>query len=330
VQRVSISSFVCALIRDVGLGSPSFAVKPGNDGSNFPPDRDPSEHFLAKCHDALTVNIMIIDTHVHVISDDQQKYPRRADAQEWVRDTSAEMLLALNREAGVDRTVLVQGHGAYEFDNSYAADCARQYPDNFVSVCIVDQHEASAADQLTYWVCERGVSGLRLFAIGEPEPLIDDARTFTLWERAVALTIPICIMARFHQVARLAAMLERFPEARVALDHLTLPRLREGPPYDSVESLFELARFPNLYLKFSTETLYAARRGRSTPKEFFSRLLERFGANHIMWGSNYPATHDRSFKEQVELAREDLAFLSQEDRRWLFGETALSLWPALR
>ena len=50
---------------------------------------------------------MIIDTHVHAISDDQQKYPRRADAQQWMCDTSGEMLLALNREAGVDRTVLV-------------------------------------------------------------------------------------------------------------------------------------------------------------------------------------------------------------------------------
>jgi L-fuconolactonase len=273
---------------------------------------------------------MIIDTHVHVISDDQQRYPRRADAQEWVRDTSAEMLLALNREAGVDRTVLVQGHGAYGFDNSYAADCARQYPGSFVSVCIVDERQADAADQLTYWVRERGVSGLRLFTIGEPETLIDDARTFPLWERAVALAIPICIMTRFHQVARLAGLLERFPEARVALDHLALPRLRDGAPYDSVQPLLELARFPNLYLKFSTETLYAARRGSSTPKEFFSRLIERFGANRIMWGSNFPATHNRGFKEQVDLAREELAFLPQEDQRWLFGETALNLWPALR
>jgi predicted TIM-barrel fold metal-dependent hydrolase len=61
---------------------------------------------------------MIIDTHPHVISGDPRKYPWRADAQDWVRDTSGEMLLALNREAGVERTVLVQDDGAYECDNS--------------------------------------------------------------------------------------------------------------------------------------------------------------------------------------------------------------------
>jgi L-fuconolactonase len=284
----------------------------------------------AKARQYANPTYMIIDTHVHVISGDQQKYPRRADAQGWVRDTSSETLIELNREAGVDRTVLVQGHGAYEYDNSYAADCARQYPDRLVAVCIVDQQQADAPERLTYWVRERGVSGVRLITIIEPEPLIDDARTFPLWTRAAVLAIPVCIMTRFHQVARLPAMLERFPEVSVALDHLALPRLSEGPPYKSVEPLFELARFPNLYLKFSTETLYAARRGRSTPREFFSRLAERFGARRIMWGSNFPATHDRSFKEQVELAREELTFLAQEDQRWIFGETAASLWPALQ
>jgi L-fuconolactonase len=273
---------------------------------------------------------VIVDTHVHVISDDQQKYPRRADADEWVRDTSGETLLALNREAGVNRTVLVQGYGAYAYDNSYAADCARQYPDSFASVCIVDQRQTDAPEQLTYWVRERGVSGVRLLTIVEPEPMLDDARTFPLWARAASLDIPICIMTRFHQISRLPAVLERFPEVRVALDHLAVPRLSDGPPYDSLLPLFDLVRFPNLYLKFSTETLYAARRGRSTPKEFFSRLLEQFGAKRLMWGSNFPATHDRSFKEQVELARQDLAFIPQEEQRWMFGETALTLWPALR
>ena len=49
-----------------------------------------------------------------------------------------------------------------------------------------------------------------------------------------------------------------------------------------------------------------------------------------MWGSNFPATYDRSLKDQVDMAKEELSFLSAEDERWIFGETALSLWPMLR
>jgi len=126
------------------------------------------------------------------------------------------------------------------------------------------------------------------------------------------------------------AVLERFTSIPVALDHIAVPRLSDGPPYDSLKPLFDLVRFPNLYLKFSSETIYAARKGKSTCKEFFSLLLDRFGAKRIMWGSNFPATHDRSLKEQLAMAREELSFLPSEDQRWLFGETALTLWPMLR
>jgi L-fuconolactonase len=273
---------------------------------------------------------VIIDTHVHVISDDQHKYPRRANTPEWVTDTSGEMLLALNREAGIDKTVLVQGYLAYEYDNSYAADCTRIHADSFACVVIVDQRLPDASERLSYWVKERGARGLRLVTTTEPETFLDDPQTFPVWKKAAALGIPICIMTRFHQVARLHAVLERFPDVSVALDHLGSPRLRDGPPYESLQPLFELVRFANLYLKFSTETLYAAGRGKSTPREFFSRLLDSFGANRLMWGSNFPATHDRPLNQQLALAQEELSFVLAEEQRWLFGETALNLWPELR
>ena len=70
---------------------------------------------------------MIVDTHVHAVSADQVNYPRQVTPGtpgEWVRDMSAEMLLSLNAEAGIDKTVLVQAYSAYKYDNSYTGDCA--------------------------------------------------------------------------------------------------------------------------------------------------------------------------------------------------------------
>jgi len=277
---------------------------------------------------------MIVDTHVHVVSDDQHKYPRKVtpgQPSEWVQDMTAETLLSLDAQAGIDKTVLVQPYTAYKYDNSYTADCAAKYPDCFTSVCILDPTQNDTPDQLTYWVKQRDMRGIRLFTTTETEGTwLDDSRTFPVWERAASLGIPLCIMTLFHQISRVRTVLERFPNVTVALDHLVVPRLSAGPPYDAVQPLFELVRFPNLYLKFSSVNLYAARRGKSTPREFFARLVDRFGARRLMWGSNFPATYDRSLKDQVDLAKEDLSFLSAEDQRWIFGETALTLWPMLR
>jgi len=276
---------------------------------------------------------MIIDTHVHVVAADQNRYPRKlAGAHtEWVRDMPAETLLQLMDEAGIDRAMAVQAYGAYEYDNSYAAQSALRYPDRLVSVGIVDPLHPEAPAQLAYWVKERGVRGLRLFALTQPDSeWIDDPRTFPLWEAAASIAIPVCVCLKFRQVSRLRVALERFPAVRVALDHLGAPRLAEGPPYETVRPLFELARFPNLYLKFSSVTLYGAATGKSTPGEFFRRLLDIFGPDRLMWGSNFPATYDRGLKAQLDLAREELSFLSEEVRRKLFAENSRALWPALR
>jgi L-fuconolactonase len=124
--------------------------------------------------------------------------------------------------------------------------------------------------------------------------------------------------------------LERFPSLNVALEHLGGPDLSNGPPFAESRPLFDLVRFPNLYLKFSSVNLYAAMAGPGTPADFFRLLVEAFGARRMMWGSNFPATYDRGLKQQLELAREQLSFLSAEDQRWIFADTALSLWPMLR
>ena len=275
---------------------------------------------------------MVIDTHVHIVAPDQQRYPRKLAPgnSEWVLDMPGETMLALMDEAGIDRAMLVQAHSAYEYDNNYVADVAMKYPERFVSVCILDPNRPDAPEQLTYWVKERGVRGLRLFPAAEREPpWLDDPSTYPLWERAGALDIPVCVCLRFRQLERLRTVIERYPQVRVALDHLGAPRLEDGPPYESATSLFELVKLPNVYLKFSTVNLYAAARGKSTPKDLFSRLLAVFGARRMIWGSNFPNTYERSLKEQLALAMGELSFVAEADCRWLFADTARSLWPML-
>jgi len=275
---------------------------------------------------------MIIDTHVHIVAPDQKRYPRKLapDNNAWVIDMASDTMLGLMDQAGIDRALLVQAHSAYEYDNNYVADVAMMYPLRFVSVCIVNPAQADAPEQLTYWVKERGVQGLRLFPAAEREPRwLDDPATFPLWERAAQLAIPVCVCLRFRQLARLRSVIERYPQVLVALDHLGAPRLDGGPPYENAAPLFDLVKLPNVYLKFSSLNLYAAAQGKSTAREFFGRLLEEFGAQRVMWGSNFPNTYDRGLKEQLALARDELSFVPEPDRRWLFADTAKSLWPSL-
>ncbi len=276
---------------------------------------------------------MIVESHCHIISDDQRKYPRDTGPEPaaWVRDLPGEEFLRLTEDAGVERAILVQAFGAYKYDNNYVADVAARYPDRCVAVAIVDALAADAAEKLDYWVSERGVRGVRVVTWTEPELMLDDPRIDPLWRRASQLRIPVCVLTNFRQVPRLKRVLERFGEMRLALDHLGLPRLDDGPRFSNEQAIFDLARFPNFFGKFSSWTIAAAaRNGERECAAFFRRLVDTFGANRLMWGTNFPASNDRTYRGFVDFAREQLSFLSAQERRWIFGETALSLWPMLR
>ena len=280
---------------------------------------------------------MLVDTHVHIVSDDHQRYPIEPTTQAtsvssaWYRElpVTAEELLQLMDNAGVDRATLVQAMSAYRFGNDYAADGARQYSQRFTSVCIIDMLAADAADRLSHWVEERGIRGIRIFTHVVPELQIDDPRTLPVWERAASLGVPVCVNVRLHQARGLSQVLERFPNVPVALDHLGNPEVEDGPPYESAQPLFELAKHPNLHLKYSTVNLYALQKGRADPQDFLQLLVDRFGARRLMWGSNFSATHDRSYRELVEMGRQSVSFLSDEEQRLILGENALRLWPEL-
>lgn len=277
---------------------------------------------------------LLFDTHTHVVAEDQKRYPRKVAARpDWVRwlqdmPTSAEGLVQLMDASGVHRAALVQPYAVYQYDNSYIADSASRYPDRLVAVGIVDMDAPDAAARLAYWVRERGIRGVRLFTIMEPEAAwLDDPKTFPVWERAVELGIPLCVQIPFRQIPRLRRMVERFPQASVVLEGLAMGRLDEGPPYAGLRSLFDLARFPNLSLKFMTPNLYAARAGKGDARDLFRRLVDGFGAGRLMWGTNFPNTYDRPYPALVEYAHECLGFLSEGEQRQVFGENAQGLWP---
>ena len=277
---------------------------------------------------------MIVDTHVHVISDDLETYPlvpgrRRLG---WVDEArfTVEQVLALMDEAGVDRALLVQPLTAYGYDNRYTALSARRYPDRFVSVPIVDMEADGAAETLRSLNENEKMTGVRLFGRAGGGDWLDNPKTFPVWELAEELDFPIAVLLGIERAPKLAAMLERFPGVTVALDHLGSVPFDDGPPYETAAPIFDLARFPNLRLKFSPTNEQSAARGPGDIKDVLERIVDRFGVDRLMWGSNFSATYEPPYAELVAMGQESLSFLTAEERAKIMGGNALEVWPALR
>jgi predicted TIM-barrel fold metal-dependent hydrolase len=277
-----------------------------------------------------------IDLHAHVISADTKRYPQAplgGEPSGWSRErpVSAEKMLSAMDDAGVAKTVLVQASTCYGHDNSYVADAVAAHAGRFTGVFSVDVLQADAPDRIRYWTGKK-LRGMRVFVAGHTtaarDARIDDPRSFPAWECASATGIPICVQIRAAGLAQLDAVLERFPKARVVLDHMGRPLVADGPPYLDADPLFRLARHRNLYLKLTTHNVRESREGKATPETFFARVVKEFGASRVAWGSNYPAA-EGTLAFLLDEARDALASLPQEYRDWIFFRTAQALYPGL-
>ena len=55
--------------------------------------------------------------------------------------------------------------------------------------------------------------------------------------------------------------------------------------------------------------------------------LEAFGANRLMWGSDFPPVANREgYRNALRFPMEHIEFKSQEDKEWTFGRTAASMF----
>jgi predicted TIM-barrel fold metal-dependent hydrolase len=276
----------------------------------------------------------VFDIHPHVIAADRERYPFdgvHGKAESFIdeRPVTTEQLLAQMDAAGIEHAALVQMSLAYGYDNRYVADSAAAYPGRFAAVCSVDVRAADAPQRLRYWIRERGMDGLRVFAsfgtMAQSSDWLADPQTAPAWEAALELGIPVCVMMKNDSFPVLATVLARYPDLRVVLDHLGAPPTDDGPPFHAAGGLWSLAGHRNLYLKLTSSVLgRLAKIGASAA--FVRRVIDCFGADRIAWGSNVP-TSAGTLAELLAFAQDQLAPLSAAEREAIFNGTARSLYP---
>ncbi|RWR29060.1 amidohydrolase [Sinirhodobacter populi] len=278
----------------------------------------------------------IIDIHPHIISPDTARYPiapQHGHRSNWsqTRPVSFGQMITEMDEAGVAKAAIVHSSTTYGHDNSYVADCVARDPERFTGVYSFDLLAPDAAKTFDYWLAH-GMGGIRLFTGGathqtEGSWLVNPA-TFPIWERCAEIGMTMAVQTTPDGLSMVAELARRFPAVRIALDHCARPSLDGGPPYAACAGLFELARYDNVYMKITPRTFDLAQAAPGGAEAFFPHLVRVFGADHLAFGSNYPAS---AGPLSTLIAQGDACFgaLSDEERAWVWGRTAQILYPAL-
>jgi predicted TIM-barrel fold metal-dependent hydrolase len=246
--------------------------------------------------------------------DDPSSWPlfARVTAEELAREMS---------ECGVDRACLVQGYAAYRFDNGYAVDAAERDPDRFVSVCAVDIADPEAPNQLDALARSPRMRGVRIVSgFSDGDPTLDSPEARRVWEVAERLGIVVIAFSLGDRLGGLAEAARIHRAHPVVLDHCGFVDIA-----GELDRLGALVDLENVFLKVSTRVLV-----QSDPVAIIDRLVDCFGIDRLLWGSDYPASHERSYREWVELARTSTRHLTSHQAERFLAGTALALWPQLR
>jgi L-fuconolactonase len=278
----------------------------------------------------------IIDIHPHIVSPDTKRYPLAplgGTQSTWSseRPTTYQQLLAAMNDASVAKAAIVHSSTAYGFDNSYVADAVAAVPTRFTGVYSIDVLAPDAVKTFDYWL-GRGCTGMRLFTTGSTLPdqatWFVDPETYPFWEHAAAKHIPVCVQMKQEGIPLLRQIMDKFPKVTIILDHLSRTPIEDGPPYHRAAELFALAKYPQVFLKISPLNVTPKSWGKATPETFFGKLIDTFGSSRIAWGSNFPNSVG-TMAEILGAARKAFSFAKASDQDWVFGKTALTLYPSL-
>ncbi len=272
----------------------------------------------------------IVESHVHIwTQNDAYPFaPTLPDVPVPTTDATAEMLLEVTGQAGVDHVVMVQP-STYGWDNRYLADSIARYPDRLAGVCLVDPLDEKAPEQLEFWVQERKFHGVRLHAVrADSAEWFTTPQTDRIWRKAADLGIPICVLMDSEHAPMLAEMVQRYPQVDVVVDHMGRIDVAEEPPYPNFCGLLKLADFPRTFAKVSGMLHYSSQ---SYPyadtHPFFRMAKDAWGPQRLMWGTDWPMLLDKAdYLPRLTAVRDEMSFFNAEDLEWVLGKTALQLW----
>jgi L-fuconolactonase len=275
---------------------------------------------------------VIVDSHVHLWDVDINPQPWiDDDASPLAQTFGPEQLQPLVAEGGIDRVIVVQG-ACLDSDTDYLFEVAaeREWIGAITAwVDLLDPRRAAARlDELAATGKLRGIR--HLVHLEEDEhwimqaPVLESLRL--LEERGLILEVPVVFPRHFGDVGTLAA---RFPQLRIVVDHLGKPPLGTGLMRAWEAKLRALAAFDNVFGKVSglNTTLEKPDWESDDLRPAFDVALDAFGADRLLWGSDWPVAVLNGTYEQVSAAtRELVAAATGRDAAAILGGTAERLY----
>ncbi|MFT4066025.1 amidohydrolase family protein [Paraburkholderia sp.] len=287
-------------------------------------------------------DIVLFDSHAHLVADDQTAYPRNPmkrppDApprlpgvigspggahgphpHNEVPDVSR--MLPWMATQNVTGAVAVQKRMIYRYDNRYILDSSDRHPDVFSAVVILDGEDERTPALIREYVAKHQLAGVRLFGGRTPDgdmPWLESPRALDTWavcnEFGLVMDLEVlAIGGGGPSIPAIIALARRFPRVRVVLDHMLEPEV-EDDNYGFDARYVPLGAEPNIFFKFTSINLDVYRETNTPADQVLRCAVDMYGADRIMWGSDI-GTSSGTYADMVQRMVDATALLTDDER----------------
>ena len=272
----------------------------------------------------------MIDSHQHFWQVGRFEYPwMTKDLGVLYRDYLPADLAPVLKQNGVNKTVLVQASNSVA-ESRWLLDLADA--NSFIAGVVgwVDLTSADIDRQLDELTAHPKFKGVRHLVESEPSDdwLIQPFALSGLRQLSrYGLTYDLLVHTR--HLKYVPQVVEAVPEVSFVIDHLAKPPIANNEIKEWSQALKPLASYPNVHCKLSGLVTEANWTSWQTDdlRPYVEYALELFGADRLMFGSDYPvcllaASYDRV----LDAFQEILEPLSDADREKIFSNNAAEFY----
>jgi predicted TIM-barrel fold metal-dependent hydrolase len=266
-------------------------------GRRHPEFVSPADGRVSRTADGLIPG-PLVDTHVHVVSADIERFPLGPTGlgRNWWHETGrdAEGLVSVMDDHGVGQALVTQAIGPYGYDNTYLLHAVSTHRDRLAAVPAVHVDDRTIDDDvmaasIAGLAASPGVVGVRLLGIAPGSSWAhDEARARIAFDAARRAGLVVVLTVWPDQLAALTNLIRETSDCPVALDHCGFPHL-SGDRVPADAPLMALREDDNVRLKVTSHLLREAAVD-GDPASLVAQLAAAFGAERLLWGSDYPQT----------------------------------------
>ena len=228
--------------------------------------------------------------------------------------------------AGIGRTVVVQAHMSVE-EASFSLDVAAS--NDFVAgvVAWVDLADPNVGDVLDGLAKRPKLVGIRHQVEDDPdEAWLTRVASVRGLKVVASLGLAYDLLLRPQHLKHVPPLAEAVPGLRMVVDHIAKPPIAAGEMQPWADDIAAVAAIPGVYCKVSGMVTEADHANWSVDdlKPYVSHVLDQFGIDRLMWGSDWPVCllAASSYEQVLHAALEAIGPLSDDDRAKFLGRNA--------